>query len=192
MTAGPGRAALSPPGLLPTGAPLTRQRVSRGLGAATTLMAARGTVALTLVAVLLAATALYVFRGPLGLTPVPSRDVVMPTSAGIEATWGVRFTQIGLSADGGMVDVRYVVLDIDKAMSLAADVDSTPLLVDEESQRVIFAVAMKAHAHDLHTGGRYYLLYRNTNGLLEPGRRVTITVGGERLEHALVLGTKGG
>lgn len=91
-----------------------------------------------------------------------------------------------------MVDVRYVVLDVGKAMSVAANAEKTPLLTDEDSKRMIFAVAMKAHAHDLHVGGRYYLLYRNTNGLLRPGRRITISLGGERLEHVTVLGTTAG
>ena len=114
----------------------------------------------------------------------------MPTNPGMEQRWGVRFTQVGMSADGGMVDVRYVVLDADKAAGLAATVPNTPVLVEEASSRTIFAVAMKAHAHDLHVGGRYYLLYRNTGGLLSPGRKVSINVGGERLEHVPVLGTK--
>jgi hypothetical protein len=150
------------------------------------------------VAVLVAAAFLVVFRGPLGLAPgtgwttrvwLSGPAATMPTSAAIEARWGVRFTQIGMSADGGMVDIRYVVLDEDKASALAATPETTPLLVDEASNRVIFAVAMKAHAHDLHTGGRYYLLYRNTGGLLAPGHRVTVTIAGDRLEHATVLGT---
>ena len=119
-----------------------------------------------------------------------SADTATPTSASMEQRWGIRFTQIGMSADGGMVDVRYVVLDVDRASALATGVDTTPLLVEESSQRTIFAVAMKAHAHDLHVGGRYYLLYRNTNGLIAPGRRVTITLGGEQLEHVPVLGTR--
>jgi hypothetical protein len=90
-----------------------------------------------------------------------------------------------------MVDVRYLVLDVDKAGGLAADVQSTPLLIEEKTHRVIYAVAMKAHAHDLQNGGRYYLLYRNTGGLLKPGNKVTITLAGDRLEHITVLGTKG-
>jgi hypothetical protein len=114
-----------------------------------------------------------------------------PTSAAIEAQWGVRFTQLGISADGCMVDVRYLVLDADKATALAGTVENTPLLIEEHTQRVMYAFAMKAHAHDLQNGGRYYLLYRNTGGLLKPGSKVTITIAGQRLEHLVVLGTKG-
>jgi hypothetical protein len=186
MIAGPGAVA-RPPRVTPSaGAPLGfKPRGRATIRAMRTWLLARGTVTLTVIAVALTAVVVVVLRDPFGLATAHSSST-MPTSASIEAQWGVRFTQIG------MVDVRYVVLDVDKAMSVATTIPATPLLIEEESERVIFAVAMKAHAHDLHTGGRYYLLYRNTNGLIAPGRQVTITLGGLQLKHVTVLGTKGG
>jgi hypothetical protein len=193
MIAGPGAVAPPPRVTSGAGAPLGPKPRGRAvLIAIRDWLCARGTVGLTVIAVGLAAVAVLVVRDPFGLASARSSSTTMPTSASIEARWGVRFTQIGTSADGGMVDVRYVVLDVDKAMSVAATIQATPLLVDEKSKRVIFAVAMKAHAHDLHTGGRYYLLYRNTKGLIAPGRQVTITLGGLQLKHVTVLGTEGG
>lgn len=192
MIAGPGAVAPPPRATPSAGAPLRPK--TRGRAVISTMrdwLWARGTVALTVIAVALAAVVVVVLRDPFGLAAA-HRSSKMPTSASIEARWGVRFTQIGISADGGMVDVRYVVLDVDKAMSVAATAQTTPLLIEEKSKRVIFAVAMKAHAHDLHTGGRYYLLYRNTKGLIAPGRHVTITLGGLQLKHVTVLGIKGG
>ena len=61
--------------------------------------------------------------------------------------------------------------------------------MEEASGRSIFSVAMKAHAHDIHNGGRYYLLYRNTAGLIRLGEQVSISIGGDRLEHVVVLGS---
>ena len=34
--------------------------------------------------------------------------------------------QVGISADGGMVDVRYTVLDADRASTLATTAEQTP------------------------------------------------------------------
>jgi hypothetical protein len=174
--------------MLRAGDPLRRRQWGRAATAARRWVAARGTLTLTLIVGLIAAAVVFTINNPFAQSHAA---VTTPTSSSIEARWGVRFTQIGISADGGMVDVRYLVLDADKATALAADVQGTPLLVEESSQRVIYAVAMKAHAHDIQNGGRFYLLYRNTGGLLKPGKKVTITLAGDRLQHVTVLGTKG-
>lgn len=191
MTADPGRAALAPPAITRAGAPPRRLARARAIvSPARRWVSARGTATLTIIASCLAAVAVLVVRDPFALLPSRSASAAMPISAGMEARWGVRFTQIGTTADGGMVDVRYVVLDVDKAAALGSSPQDTPVLVEEGSKRIIFAVAIKSHAHDLHAGGRYYLLYRNTRGLLRAGSHVTITLAGNRLEHVTVLGTR--
>lgn len=191
MIADPGSAALAPPAITRAGVPPHLRALGRAIvGPARRWTSARSTAVLTITAVCLAVAAVFLVRDPVGLLSSSAARTAMPTSASIEARWGVRFTQIGTSADGGMVDVRYVVLDVDKAAALGSTPQDTPVLVEEGSKRIIFAVAMKAHAHDLHAGGRYYLLYRNTRGLLSSGSHVTITLAGDRLEHVTVLGTK--
>ena len=52
-------------------------------------------------------------RGQVGTAP--------PVSPAIEARWGVRVSHVGVSADGGLVDVRFVVLDPDRALALLGD-----------------------------------------------------------------------
>ena len=85
---------------------------------------------------------------------------------------------MGVTADGGMVDLRYVVVDADRAIKVASSPETTPLLTEQASGRVLFAVAMQAHVHDVTVGGTYYLLYRDTNGLVTPGAQVSVRLGG--------------
>jgi hypothetical protein len=107
----------------------------------------------------------------------------VPTTAGsIEERWGVRFTQIGVTADGGLIDVRYQVLDPDKATVLTRDEDHLPVLVDEGSGKVINSAALMPN-HNVQAGRTYFVLYRNTDGAIAPGNQVSIVLGGQRLEH---------
>ncbi|HEV7665592.1 MAG TPA: hypothetical protein VGQ62_18820 [Chloroflexota bacterium] len=107
----------------------------------------------------------------------------LPTTAGIiEERWGVRFTQIGVTADGGLVDVRYQVLDADKAQVLTSDEEHLPVLLDEGSGKVINSAALMPN-HNLQAGRTYFVLYRNTDGAITPGNQVSIVLGGQRLEH---------
>lgn len=114
----------------------------------------------------------------------PSSTVV-PTSPAIEAKWGVRVTQIGVTADGGMVDFRFVVLDPDKALTMMQNVDDLPVLIAEDSGTLINSTAAMATRHDLNAGQTYFLLYRNTEGAIRPGTSVTVKFGNLALQHVI-------
>jgi len=157
----------------------------------------RGSVARILVATTTAVTAVVVWHAHAGTaqratqaTVVTGVAPVASVNAAIEHRWGVRFTQLGVTADGGMIDLRYQALDEAKAHTLAEDVPSIPVLVEESSQRVLYAVVMKAHPKEIVVGGTYYLLYRNTGGTVRAGDTVTIRIGSEQIQHVAVMGTR--
>ena len=104
-------------------------------------------------------------------------------SAAIEARWGVRVTQVGVSGDGGLIDFRFIVVDPDKALAMLEDVKNVPVLIAEDSGAVVNATALMAHRNDLKPGRTYFLLYRNTGGAIQRGTLVSVLFGDLRLEH---------
>jgi hypothetical protein len=118
-------------------------------------------------------------RGQVGTAP--------PVSPAIEARWGVRVSHVGVSADGGLVDVRFVVLDPDRALALLGDATETniPVLIAEGSGAVVRSAALMPPKHNLIAGRTMYLLYRNTGGAIQRGHTVTFGFGKLHLEHVV-------
>ena len=120
------------------------------------------------------------------LQPVPSVTAAMPTNPAIEAKWGVRPTQVAMTADGGLVDFRFIVLDSDKASSLMSDSSNLPVLRTEDTGSLIqSAASMGAEQHNFDTGRTYFILYRNSGGAIKPGTPVTILFGDLKIEHVI-------
>jgi hypothetical protein len=107
----------------------------------------------------------------------------IPISPEIEDRFGVRFTGLHVLARGGLVDLRYRVIDAGKAKSFGHYTETSPLLIDEESGRTIEVTIMGLHNHRVETGRIYYILFRNTGDILHSGDRVTIQVDDLALEH---------
>ena len=117
----------------------------------------------------------------------------MPASLEIEERSGERFTQVGITTDGGMVDLRYQVLDPDKAMALMsmsmAEADANPaapkLIIEQDGTEIanseVMSMKQLPEANYIQ-----FILYANPRGLLKPGMQVTIVVGDLRLAHVPV------
>jgi hypothetical protein len=116
--------------------------------------------------------------------PLPIANV-MPINPAIEDRWGVRVSQVGVTADGGLVDFRFVVLNSDKALAMLDDLKNTPVLVVEDSGEIVNSTALMAHKHTLNPGETYFLLYRNTHGAIKSGTPVTVKFGELSLEHVI-------
>jgi hypothetical protein len=114
--------------------------------------------------------------------PAPTTPVDM---GAIEEQWGIRITMIGVTGDGGLIDVRYQVTDADKAAAFLGDAANQPILVDEASGAVVRVAALMANKHDIQAGRTYFLLYRNTNGAIQRGSSVSLVIGEQRLEHVI-------
>jgi hypothetical protein len=102
----------------------------------------------------------------------------MPTSAEIEATYGIRFTGVGVTAGGGMIQIRYQVLDSDKVEAIHGT-DLAPVIVD--SHGVMYAdPGMVGHSHVgkvQSAGATDYILLADARGGVQQGSVVTIKVG---------------
>lgn len=131
-----------------------------------------------------AAVAVWILAsgGSSGSPPEPS---ALARAAFEEAT-GVQVVRVALVGAGGLVDLRYRVLDPDKAEVAH---EETPVLVDEDTGEVIDTFFM-GHRHSpraRHKAGvTYPLLYMNERGLIEHGSAVSVVIGDARLEHVPV------
>ena len=106
--------------------------------------------------------------------------------AAFEEKTGVRVARVSLTAGAGMIDLRYQVIDPDKAVILH-DPQNPPAVIDEKTGKV-FDTPWMDHSHkgELHAGVTYYTLLMNSGRVLSKGSKVTVVLGGIRLEHWVV------
>ena len=108
-----------------------------------------------------------------------------------EQQTGVRVVQVALSAAGGMIDLRYQVIDPDKAV-IVHDLESLPAIKDEASGVLLERQWMDhPHERNMKMGIIYYTLLVNTGGILKPGSRVSVILGGVPLEHVVITSGNG-
>ena len=109
----------------------------------------------------------------------------MPVSSEIEERFGVRFSLLAVTADGGMIELRYRVIDEGKAANFGHFTETAPLLIAEDTGEIVDVTIMGLHNHRVEPGRQYYVLYRNTDGAIQSGRPVTIALGDLELEHVV-------
>src|SRR5262245_27158038 len=65
-----------------------------------------------------------------GVSRTAAEKVPLVLAAGLAQRSGVRITQVAVTGAGGLVDLRYLVVDPDRA---AVVHEATPVIVDEET-----------------------------------------------------------
>ena len=113
-----------------------------------------------------------------------------PTSATIEATWGVRFSAVRLIDDAGDVEIRYTAVDAARTGRLhSGNIADLPYLRAEDSGAEIHSSSLMLNLHSTHAGddivgGSYSIIYGNSNGVLHYGQLVTLVLAdGLQLQH---------
>lgn len=122
--------------------------------------------------------------------PVDVRDGTTLVSAdGLAARYGIDVNLIAVTAAGGLVELRYQVVDPDKASRLLHDPALAPTLVAEDSgATLVMAAPPHRHGGDLRLGGTYFFLMANAHNALHPGTPVTLVIGAARIEHLTAEG----
>jgi hypothetical protein len=106
--------------------------------------------------------------------------------AAFEAATGLRLSHVAVIGGGGLIDVRYQVIDPDKAL-IVFDREQRPTIVDEATGTAASTPWMDhSHAASLRAGQSYYLVLSNPGGVIKPGRAVSVVIGDLRLEHVTV------
>ncbi|MCJ7711328.1 MAG: hypothetical protein MUQ32_10940 [Chloroflexi bacterium] len=104
------------------------------------------------------------------------------SAADMESEYGVRVNLVAVTAAGGLVDVRFTVVDKDKAEHIFHDAASMPDLLVEASGAVLSAPKPMAHKLVLLDGATYFILFPNSGGVIQAGTGVSVVVDGIRLE----------
>jgi hypothetical protein len=103
------------------------------------------------------------------------------SSAALESRYGIRVVLVAVTAEGGLVDVRFTVTDQAKATAVLGEHGAMPALFVEASGAVLSTSHPMAHKISLLQGGSYFLLYPNAAGAVQPGTPVSIVVDDVRL-----------
>ncbi len=108
------------------------------------------------------------------------------TADGLVQQSGVKITQVAVTGDGGLVDLRFKVVDPERANTLH-DATTPPAVVDEESGLVVHQLLMDhSHRGPYKTSVTYYLVFNNPGNWVHHGSRVSVMLGNAQVEHVLV------
>ena len=110
----------------------------------------------------------------------------MPQNAAMEDRLGIRFSRVAVVADGGLVNLSYVVLDSEKAARFQADKAHPPVLRSEERPGKADRVSLMKQGHQLRAGQQYYFVYQDPSRLVRSGEKIKIVYGDLVLRHVPV------
>jgi len=99
---------------------------------------------------------------------------------------GVRLVRVSVSGAGGLIDLRYQV--VDPARAAAVHAAATPPAIVDERTGLVLAQLLMDHAHSgpLKPAVTYYLLFDNPGGWVHRGATVTVLLGDAQVEHVVV------
>jgi hypothetical protein len=100
-------------------------------------------------------------------------------------TYGAKVDLIGVAALGGMVQLRFTVIDTKKADALFHDKDKMPRLLIESNGQILQPPAGMKHSMKMVNGGSYFIIYGNRSNMVKEGTKISVVVGDVKLEHQL-------
>ena len=100
--------------------------------------------------------------------------------------FGIEVTLIGVNQASGLIQFSYRVIDPNKALDVANNLDNFPELIAEKNGKVLSAPRVIHHTHDLQAGRSYYFFINNQHSTLSPGDLVTVVIGNLKLENVPV------
>jgi len=109
-------------------------------------------------------------------------DARVVSAAAMEAEYGIKVSLVAVTADGGLVDLRFTVVDKDKAGHILHEADTLPQLLLPDRGAVLRAPQPDAHKLKLADGASYFLLFPNSGGLVQAGVPVSVVIDEVRLE----------
>jgi hypothetical protein len=107
-------------------------------------------------------------------------------ASGLVDRSGVKITQVAVTGGGGLVDLRYRVVDPERANALH-DPSTPPAVVDERSGLVVHELLMShSHTGPFKAGVTYYLVFNNPGNWVRHGSKVAVLLGNAQVEHVVV------
>jgi hypothetical protein len=108
------------------------------------------------------------------------------STAALERKLGIRLTQVAVTGGGGLVDLRFQVVDPELAGSIH-EAETPPALVEERSG-VFLGDLLMGHSHSgpFKQAVTYYLIFVNDGNWVQRGDRVTVLLGDYQVGHVPV------
>jgi hypothetical protein len=124
--------------------------------------------------------------GEPSVNPPPEWQRPSVSASGLAERSGVRLVRVAVTGGGGLLDLRYKVVDPDKAAAVHED-GTPPAIIDERTGLVLNRLLM-GHAHhgELKPAVSYYLVFENTGNWVRRGSKVTVLLGDAQVEHVVV------
>ncbi len=104
----------------------------------------------------------------------------------LESVYGAKVDLVALLANGGLIELRFQVVDKDKARALFGDAEDMPKLAVEDSELVLQSARGMGHKFELVNGGSYFILYPNPVDAVHKGTEVSFVMNGYRVPHLVV------
>lgn len=111
--------------------------------------------------------------------------IIPITADALDAQLGLRVTRITTTMLGGIVDVRVLVSDPEKADEIFNDHDKMPYIRIDNSD-IVLLPPDHAHKQSLLPGRTYAMLFPNTANVIRPGAAISIYFGNQRLDPITV------
>ena len=112
----------------------------------------------------------------------PAAHPKLPPPTAIEEGCGIQIVRLAVTAAGGMVDLRYKILDAAKARKLLKDPANVPVLNPEGRSYPLTAPRNAMITAQFKKGTVNYILYPNVRSAVKPGAKVTVALGDVRLD----------
>ena len=124
--------------------------------------------------------------GEPSVNPPPEWRRPAVTASGLAERSGVRLVRVAVTGGGGLLDLRYQVVDPSKAVAVH-EARTPPAIIDERTGLVLNRLLM-GHAHhgQLKPAVSYYLIFENTGNWVRRGSEVTVLLGDAQVEHVVV------
>jgi hypothetical protein len=119
-------------------------------------------------------------------TPKPDFAPGISTAA-LEAQYGIKLTRIAVTAAGGLVELRFTVLDADKAKLLLRDAKATPTLVADSGDTLFAAQQSSWRNVRVQKGAACFVIFPNARSAVKPGSKVALAFGPVRVEPVVAL-----
>ena len=125
-------------------------------------------------------------NGQPSVEPPPEGRRPAVSASGLAERSGVRLVRVAVTAGGGLLDLRYQVVDPSKAVTVH-EAGTPPAIIDERTGLVLNRLLM-GHAHQgpLKPAVSYYLVFENTGNWVNHGSEVTVLLGDAEVEHVVV------
>jgi hypothetical protein len=110
------------------------------------------------------------------------KPVLRPLPPSLEDRWGIQVAAVRLSMANSTVDLRYKVVDADKALRLANGKTQACLVERSTGKKLIMATRSKEGSFPptsskLITGKTYFAMVANPGGILQSGSQVDVMIG---------------